>query len=83
MATKKTKRKSVTGKGSSVVKRAAHILQNQKSDYKRIFKEEIRKGGDSKTAAKRAGSVYRDRYGATASKRWKNALQLAKKVEKK
>ena len=65
MATKKTKRKSVTGKTSSVVKRAQHILQSQKADYRKIFKAEIREGGSPTNAAKRAGSVYRDRYGAT------------------
>ena len=77
------KKQSSPRKGSSVVKRAQHILKSQKADYGKIFKAEIRKGGSPTNAAKRAGSVYRDRYGSTASKRWKNALQLAKKFEKK
>ena len=77
------KRKSSPRKGSSVVKSAQHILQSQKADYGKIFKAEIRKGGSPTNAAKRAGSVYRDRYGATPQKRWKNALQLAKRFEKK
>lgn len=63
---------------SATIKRAKRILESQKEDYKRIFKQEVRKGGDSKKAAVRAGSVYRSRYGATATKRWENALKKAK-----
>lgn len=77
------KRQSSTRKSSAVIRRAQHILESQKADYGKIFKAEIRKGGSPTNAAKRAGSVYRDRYGATAQKRWKNALKLAKTFERK
>ena len=63
---------------SNTIKKAQRILDAQKKDYQRIFKAEVRKGGDSKKAATRAGSVYRSRYGATAESRWKNALREAK-----
>lgn len=69
----KTKRTS-----KNTIKKAQRILDAQKQDYQRIFKDEVRKSGDSKKAAVRAGSVYRSRYGATATKRWKNALKKAK-----
>ena len=67
-----------TKKSSSTIKKAQRILDEQKKDYQRIFKAEVRNGGDSKKAAVRAGSTYRSRYGATATKRWENALKKAK-----
>ena len=70
---KKTRKSS-----SNTIKKAQKILDAQKQDYQRIFKAEVRKGGDSKKAAVRAGSTYRSRYGATAESRWKNALKEAK-----
>ena len=70
---KRTKKSS-----SNTIKKAQRILEAQKKDYKRIFKAEVRKGGDSKKAAMRAGSTYRSRYGATAKARWRNALREAK-----
>ena len=63
---------------SNTIKKAQKILDAQKQDYQRIFKAEVRKGGDSKKAAVRAGSTYRSRYGATAESRWKNAIKKAK-----
>ena len=63
---------------SNTIKKAQRILDEHKKDYQRIFKAEVRKGGDSKKAAVRAGSTYRSRYGATAESRWKNALKEAK-----
>lgn len=63
---------------SNTIKKAQRLLEAQKNDYKRIFKAEVRKGGDSKKAAVRAGSIYRSRYGATKKSRWNNALKEAK-----
>lgn len=57
---------------------ASKILKSQKDDYQKIFRAEIRKGGDPQKAAVRAGSIYRSRYGATRTKRWKLALKRAK-----
>lgn len=57
---------------------ASKILKSQKDDYQKIFRAEIRKGGDPQKAAVRAGSVYRSRYGATRTQRWKLALKRAK-----
>jgi len=65
-------------KKTETIKKARRILNSQKQDYQRIFKHELKKGGDSKKAAVRAGSIYRSRYGATAESRWKNALKAAK-----
>jgi hypothetical protein len=57
---------------------AAQVLQAQKNDYKRIFSEEVKKAKDPKKGAKRAGEIYRSRYGATPAARWKHALKAAK-----
>lgn len=72
MAGKRTKKHSVLAK-------AKHILAAQKRDYQAIFRKEVKKGGDSKKAAIRAGSIYRSRYGKTATARWQNALTQAKR----
>lgn len=73
---RKSTRRSSSSNGT--IKKAQRILEDQKKDYQRIFKAEVRKGGDSKKAAVRAGSTYRSRYGATASARWQKALKEAK-----
>ena len=70
--TTKTKRTA-----SATMKRAQRILQEQKNEYQSIFRHEIRKGGDPKKAAVRAGSVYRSTFGNTATTRWKRALRAA------
>lgn len=67
-----------TRKASSTIKKAQRILEEQKKDYKRIFKNEVRKGKNSKSAAVKAGSTYRTLYGSTPQKRWQNALKRAK-----
>lgn len=63
---------------NKTIKRAKSILKEQKNDFEVIFKREVRKG-NSKTGAKRAGSIYRKKYGATPTMRWKKALEKAKK----
>ena len=57
---------------------AAKVLEAQKKDYQRIFREEVRKAKDPKKGAKKAGEIYRSRYGATPTARWKHALKAAK-----
>lgn len=74
MATRKTRKTRSAGKKLALARK---IYAEQKKDYLSIFRREIRKGGDSRKAAVRAGSVYRSRYGATKSARWKNALKRA------
>lgn len=74
MAARKTAKKRTASKKIAFARK---ILAEQKKDYQRIFRAEIRKGGDSKKAAVRAGSVYRSRYGATPTARWKHALKRA------
>lgn len=82
--TKKTTvmtRKKTTTKahGSSTTMRdASRILKAQKDDYQKIFRAEVKKSKDPKAGAKKAGKIYRDRYGATATARWKKALKCAK-----
>ena len=71
-------RRTKTKRGVNILARARKILKDQKNDYKAIFRREVKKGGDSKKAAIRAGSVYRSRYGKTATSRWRNALRRAK-----
>lgn len=63
---------------NSTVKVASKILDAQKADYQKIFRAEVKKSKDPKTGAKKAGKIYRDRYGATATARWKKALKRAK-----
>ena len=75
---KKQTKKSAK-RGNRTLKEASRIYQSQKNDYKRIFKSEIGKGGDSKKAAKRAGEAYRAKYGATPKARWNNARKTAKR----
>lgn len=67
-----------TRKTSGTIKKAQRILEDQKKDYKRIFKNELRRSKNSKIAAVRAGSTYRTLYGSTPQKRWQNALKRAK-----
>lgn len=74
-------RKKTTAKahGSATTMRdASRILKAQKDDYKKIFAAEVKKSKDPKAGAKKAGKIYRDRYGATATARWKKALKRAK-----
>lgn len=63
---------------NNTIKKAVRILNDQKKDYKRIFKNEIRKGKNSRSAAVKAGIAYRTLYGSTPQKRWENALRQAK-----
>lgn len=70
---KRKTKKQTTGK----VKTAQKILNQQKKEYQAIFKAEVRKSRDSKEGAKRAGEIYRKKFGYTASARWKRALRKA------
>ena len=63
---------------SNTMRYASRILKAQKDDYKKIFAAEVKKSKDPKAGAKKAGKIYRDRYGATATARWKKALKRAK-----
>lgn len=73
------KRTTAKAHGSSATMRdASRILKAQKDDYKKIFAAEVKKSKDPKAGAKKAGKIYRDRYGATATARWKKALKRAK-----
>lgn len=82
---KKTTKKSARSttarrktKASGTMSMAAKILHAQKADYQKIFRSEVKKSKDPKVGAKNAGKIYRDRYGATATARWKKALKRAK-----
>ncbi len=67
-------------KRNETIKKAQTIRKEQKQDYKRIFQSEMkRKGITSKNAAISAGNKYRDKYGRTATDRWLNALEEAKR----
>ena len=73
-------RKKTTAKahGSATTMRdASRILKAQKDDYQKIFRAEVKKSKDPKAGAKKAGKIYRDRYGATATARWKRAVRKA------
>lgn len=65
-------------KRNNTIKKAVRILNDQKKDYKRIFRNEIRKSKNSRSAAVKAGITYRTLYGSTPQKRWENALRQAK-----
>lgn len=74
-------RKKTTAKAhgnATTMRDASRILKAQKDDYKKIFAAEVKKSKDPKAGAKKAGKIYRDRYGATATARWKKALKRAK-----
>lgn len=79
---KSTKKSACSTKGTrksgSTMKTASKILHAQKEDYQKIFRAEVKKSKDPKAGAKKAGKIYRDRYGATATARWKKALKRAK-----
>lgn len=68
----------MTKNKNNTVKMAAKILAAQKADYQKIFRAEVKKSKNPKEGAKKAGRIYRDRYGATAEARWKKALKRAK-----
>lgn len=73
------KRTTAKAHGSSTTMRdASRILKAQKDDYQKIFRTEVKKSKDPKAGAKKAGRIYRDRYGSTATARWKKALKRAK-----
>lgn len=81
MATKKRKTtaKKATPKASTT-KKAKAILDAQKRDWKKIWKENVSGLYNARTGAKRASEEYRKKYGATPKARWKNALAKAKKA---
>ena len=72
------KRTTAKSHGSSTTMReASRLLKAQKDDYKKIFREQVKKSKDPKTGAKKAGKIYRNRYGDTATARWKRAVRKA------
>jgi hypothetical protein len=70
--------KKSSKRGNKTVSFATRILDQQKADYKKIFRAEVKKASDPKQGAKNAGRIYRERYGETATARWKKALKRAK-----
>lgn len=62
---------------NTTMREASRILKSQKEDYQRIFRSEVKKSKDPKKGAKKAGKIYRDRYGSTATARWKRAVRKA------
>lgn len=73
----KSKRRAKRAANATVSK-ARNVLNEQKKDWQRIFKAEVKNSGNPIEGAKRAGEIYRKKYGATAKSRWKNALSEAK-----
>lgn len=75
-----TKKRTTAKKrsGATTMSCASKILKAQKADYQHIFRTEVKKSKNPKEGAKKAGKIYRDRYGATATARWKKALKRAK-----
>ena len=78
-STKKSACSSSKRRGSnSTIRMATGLLKEQKKDYQKIFRSEVKKAKDPKEGAKRAGRIYREKYGATAEARWKKVLKRAK-----
>ena len=79
MATKKSKKtrkvETTYAKGGAVAKRASKIYESWKENYKDAFRTAH---GDTKKI-KAIASDYRKRHGATARKRWGNAMKAARK----
>lgn len=75
-----TKKRTTAKKrsGATTMSCASKILKAQKADYQHIFRTEVKKSKNPKEGAKKAGRIYRDRYGATADARWKRAIKRAK-----
>ena len=78
--TRKTTKKATSKKATTTTKKAKRILDAQKREWKRIWKEEVSGRRNPQEAAERAGQRYRLEYGATPKARWKNALAKAKKA---
>lgn len=78
MAKTKKNNKKATAKAAAVTKRAKQILDEQKRDWKKIFKSNVKGLYNAKTGAKRASEEYRKKYGDTPQKRWENAIKKAK-----
>jgi len=79
MATKKARKtlkvKTTFAKGGAIAKRASKIYESWKEDYKEDFKKAH---GDTKKI-RAAAAKYRKEHGATARKRWGNAMRVARK----
>ena len=79
MATKKARKtqkvKTTFARGGAIAKRASKIYESWKEDYKDAFRTAH---GDTKKIQAIA-SDYRKRHGATARKRWGNAMKIARK----
>lgn len=77
--TNMTRRKTTAKnrRNSTTMREASRILKSQKEDYQKIFRAEVKKSKDPKAGAKKAGKIYRNRYGNTATARWKRAVRKA------
>ena len=77
---RKTARKSTAKRGglNSTISKAQQIYEGQKKAFATDFKKRVSSGRNPVSAAKEAGRDYREKYGATKSARWKNAVRSAK-----
>lgn len=73
----RTTRKRRTAKAVGVVRKASSIYKGMKKSYQTDLQDFIGSGLDITKAAKKAGTKYRKKYGATPRKRWENALSQA------
>ena len=76
---KKSTKSSKTATGNTI-KKARAILDKQKRDWKRIWKDNVSGLQNAKSGAKRASAEYKKKYGATPKARWQNAIKKAKQA---
>lgn len=77
---RKSKKSTKTASGGNTIKKAKAILDKQKRDWKRIWKDNVSGLQNARSGAKRASAEYKKKYGATPKARWQNALAKAKKA---
>ena len=81
VSSRKTTNKATSSekKVNATIAKAIRILDKQKRDWKRIWKDNVSGLQNAKSGAKRASAEYKNKYGETRAKRWERALSEAKK----
>lgn len=77
---KSAKKSTKATNGGSVIAKAKRILDAQKRDWKRIWKDNVSGLQNAKSGAKRASAEYKKKYGTTPKARWQNAIKKAKQA---
>lgn len=68
-------------KAVGVVKRASTILKGIKKEYQKELQKNVRSNMAITTSAKKASKTYKEKFGATPTTRWHNALKKASNIK--